>query len=475
MSRRPVETSSTTSGLPVSPGLGPTLESAAVGQRPRAMTRRGLVILALSIAIAIVTVPVARALVLLIGFITNLSFYGRLSSDLVSPAGHHLGGFVVLVPVVGAVIVGLMARYGSKAIRGHGIPEAMEQILTNESRIPIRMTFLKPLSAAIAIGTGGPFGAEGPIIATGGAMGSVLGQFVHVHPDERKTLLAAGAAAGMTAIFGTPLSAILLTIELLLFEFRPRSFLPVAAAVLTAIAFRPYFFGSEALFAMDALSQASPGALVIYGIEGALIGLLAILISQSIYLIENLFDRLPVHWMWWPALGGLVVGLVGLVAPHTMGVGYENIQKILSGEFTGVAVLVFCLLKFLSWSVALGSGTSGGTLAPIFTIGGGFGVLAGQGLRAIAPGVEIDLRLAALIGMAASFAGASRAFFASIAFALEITGQFNCLLPLLAGCTSAFLVSAMTMTNTIMTEKLVRRGHHVPSEYGPMRSEQSDH
>lgn len=467
MTRHPVEDASTTSGLPVSPGLGPTLDLAAVGRRGKTLTPRALLIVALCVAVALVTAPIARGLVLLIGLITNLAFFGRVATGMVSPAGSPFGPWVVAIPVAGAVVVGLMARYGSQAIRGHGIPEAMEQILTNESRIPMRMTFLKPLSAAIAIGTGGPFGAEGPIIATGGALGSLLGQLVHVTADERKTILAAGAAAGMTAIFGTPFSAILLAIELLLFEFRPRSFIPVSAAALTAIALRPLLFGATPLFAMAALAPAGPAALGAYGLEGLAMGLLAILMSRSIYRIEDAFDRLPVHWMWWPALGGLVVGLVGLVAPHTMGVGYENIGRILGGQFTGTAVLVFCLLKFVSWSIALGSGTSGGTLAPIFTIGGGLGVVVGQGLQAAMPAAGVDLRLAALIGMAATFAGASRALFASVAFALEITGQFNGLLPLLAGCTSAYLLSALTMTNTIMTEKLVRRGTAVPTEYGP--------
>lgn len=468
MRRRLIEDASTTAGLPVSASLGPVLGTAAIGRRQKALTRRSLVIVLLSIAIALVTVPVARALVLLIGLITNLAFYGRIAGGLVSPAGTQLGWGLVCIPVLGAVIVGIMARYGSSAIRGHGIPEAMEQILTNESRIPMRMTFLKPLSAAIAIGTGGPFGAEGPIIATGGAFGSLLGQLIHVSSDERKTLLAAGAAAGMTAIFGTPFSAILLAIELLVFEFRPRSFVPVTAAALSAMALRPALFGSEPLFHVSHLSPASLPALGAYVLEGAVMGVLAILISRSIYLIEDLFERLPLHWMWWPAIGGLVVGLVGLVAPHTMGVGYENIDRLLNGRFTGTAVVVFCLLKFVSWSIALGSGTSGGTLAPIFTIGGGLGVATGQVLQMVLPSAGVDLRMAALIGMAASFAGASRALFASVVFALEVTGQFNCLLPLLTGCTCAFLVSALTMTNTIMTEKLVRRGHHVPSEYGPV-------
>ena len=162
---------------------------------------------------------------------------------------------------------------------------------------------------------------------------------------------------------------------------------------------------------------------------------------------------------------GLVVGLLGVISPQTMGVGYENIERLLNGEFVGPALAVFSVLKFVSWSVALGSGTSGGTLVPIFTIGGGLGVLTGKALQAVFPHAGVDLRTAGLIGMAASFADASRALFTSVVFAMEITGQFDCLLPLMIGCSAAFVASALTMRTTIMTEKLVRRGHHVPSEY----------
>ena len=467
MSNHELKNASTTPGLPLSLGLGPVLEKADVEKHPRALDRRSLMVGSLCIGLAVAMTPIARALMGLIGLITNLVFYGRVSFDLVSPAGTGLGLFMVIAPVLGSIAVGLMARFGSKAIRGHGIPEAMEQILTNDSRIPVRMTFLKPLSAAIAIGTGGPFGAEGPIIATGGALGSLVGQLIHVTAHERKVLLAAGAAAGMTAIFGTPFSAVLLAIELLVFEFRPRSFIPVTLAALTAIMLRPFFFGAEPVFHIAGLAAATPPALISYGLEGVVIGLFAVLIAKSTYVIEDLFEHLPIHWMWWPAIGGLAVGLTGLVSPHTMGVGYDNIEHILSGQFVGTTLAVFCLLKFVSWSVALGSGTSGGTLAPIFTIGGGLGVLIAEGFKAVAPGMEIDIRMAALVGMAACFAGASRAFFASVLFALEITGQFSTLLPLLAGCCTAFMVSAFLMKTTIMTEKLARRGHHVPSDYEP--------
>lgn len=458
-----LEKASTTPGLPLSLGIGPLIEKADVEKHPRAIDARSLMICGLCMLLATAVTPVARLLMFLIGLITNLLFFGRISGDLVSPAGSKLGLLIVIVPVIGSVIVGLMARFGAKAIRGHGIPEAMEQILTNDSRIPVRMTFLKPLSAAVAIGTGGPFGAEGPIIATGGALGSLLGQLIHVSAHERKVLLAAGAAAGMTAIFGTPFSAILLAIELLVFEFRPRSFIPIALAAMTAIWLRPWFFGTSPVFAVPLLSASNQSSLVGYALEGLLLGVLAVGIARSTYWIEDLFEKLPIHWMWWPAIGGLIVGLIGIASPHTMGVGYDNIERILSGDFIGTTLLIFCVFKFLSWSVALGSGTSGGTLAPIFTIGGGLGVLIGQALNAA--GLAVDIRMAGLVGMAACFAGASRALFASILFALEITGQFSTLLPLIAGCVTSFLVSAFLMRTTIMTEKLARRGTHVPSDY----------
>lgn len=465
MNTRDIGRSSTTEGLPVSPGLGPTLEQAQISRHSKVLDYRTLLIVGLGVAVAILTTFIARGLVYLIGLMTNLAFYGRFSGALRSPADNALGYWVIVVPVIGSIIVGVMARYGSKAIRGHGIPEAMEQILTNESRIPVRMTFLKPISAALAIGTGGPFGAEGPIIATGGALGSLLGQLIHVTAAERKTLLAAGAAAGMTAIFGTPLSAILLAIELLLFEFRPRSFIPVAFAALTAMVLHPLLFGAAPLFHVPSLPSATKSALCAYAVEGCVLGGCAVLISKSIYWIEGLFEHLPLHWMWWPTVGGGVVGIVGFVSPHTLGIGYENIDRMLNGQFVGSTLMAFAILKFISWAVALGSGTSGGTLAPLFTIGGAIGILTGQGLNILVPTIGLDLRMAALVGMAACFTGASRAMFASILFAFEITQQFSSVLPLLAGCATAFTVSALIMKNTIMTEKLARRGHYVPSEY----------
>jgi H+/Cl- antiporter ClcA/CBS domain-containing protein len=455
----------TTDALPVAPSLETTLEAADLPVRSTLVDGRVVFISALALLLAAAAGAIAQLLTRLIGLVTNLAFYGRWSTAFVSPAGHHLGLGVVIVPVVGGVLVGLMARYGSRAIRGHGIPEAMEQVLTNESRIPARMTFLKPLSAALAIGTGGPFGAEGPIIATGGALGSLVGQWVHVSAQERKTLLAAGAAAGMAATFGSPVSAVLLAIELLLFEYRPRSLLPVALAAATATAVRAVFAGTAPVFPMPNLAQPHAGALAVYVLVGALVGVAAVWVTRAVYAVEDGFERLPIHWMWWPALGAVAVGAIGYLAPHTLGVGYDNIEHIVDGQLTGSALALLCGLKLVSWMIALGSGTSGGTLAPLFTVGGGLGALLGAGLALVAPSLGIDARVAGLVGMAAMFAGASRALLASVVFAFETTRQPLGLLPLLAGCTAAYLYSCLAMRHSIMTEKIARRGVHVAGEY----------
>lgn len=460
--------SATTEGLTVSPSFDSVLEAAQVPRETALIDRRVLRTCAFAIVLGLAGGVAAMLLMWLIGFITNLAFYGRLSFEPVSPAPavSHLGLWMITIPVAGALIVGLMARFGSKAIRGHGIPEAMEQVLTNRSRIPVRVTFLKPLSSAIAIGTGGPFGAEGPIIATGGALGSMIGQFTTTTPAERRTLLAAGAAAGMAATFGSPVAAVLLAIELLLFEYRPRSIIPVALAAAAATGMRLVFEGAEPAFGMPDVGPASPGALIFYAGLGAVMGLVAVAVVRAVYAIEEGFEKLPIHWMWWPALGAVAVGVVGYFAPDTLGVGYYNITAILSNDLPLKAVAFLCAMKFVSWSVALGSGTSGGTLAPLFTIGGGIGALLGAAATVMLPAAGIDPRVAALVGMATIFAGASRALLASAVFAFETTLQPMGLPPLLAGCAAAYLVSGLAMRNTIMTEKIARRGVRTPAEYG---------
>jgi len=453
-------------GIPVSPTLS-SYNPVHPSKNNVLLKKRLIKISALSVVVAIAICLIAKFLIWLIELVTNISFYGSVKSAYNGPAYNHLGLWVILVPTIGGVIVGLMALYGSKAIRGHGIPEAMEQILTNQSKIKPSITFLKPISSAFAIGTGGPFGAEGPIIATGGALGSTLGQLFKVTSNERKIILAAGATAGMAAIFGTPIAAVFLAIELLLFEFSPRSILPVALACITGAAGHHLLFGTGPVFPMPDVAIPSNGALAIYSAIGLVVGFLSMGITKIVYIIEDAFEKLPIHWMWWPAIGGLFVGVIGYFAPHTLGVGYDNITNILSGTVALIIVLRLFFFKFLSWAIALGSGTSGGTLAPLLTIGGACGALIGMAITHIFPESGINVPLAALMGMSAMFAGASRAYLTSIAFALEATGQFHALLPLLGACTASYIVSFFLMENTIMTEKIARRGVFTPDSYEP--------
>jgi H+/Cl- antiporter ClcA/CBS domain-containing protein len=452
-------------GIPVAPSLEPALAAVHAPSEYAAVDQRVIIISGIAIAVGAAGALIATLLTHLIGFITNLAYFGRLSSEFVAPSTARWGAWSVLVPIVGAVVVGLMARYGAAAIRGHGIPEVMERVLYNRSRISPRIMFLKPLSAAVAIGTGGPFGAEGPIIATGGAVGSLVGQLIHVTADERKTLLAAGAAAGMAATFGSPMSAVLLAVELLLFEYRPRSVIPVALASAVATGVRSLLVGSGPVFAVPTMLQPSLPALLAYVVLGGLVGVVAAFTTRFIYWIEDVYDELPIHWMWWPMLGAIVVGVIGLLDERTLGVGYANIDHIISGDLLGRALLMLVVLKFISWSIYLGSGTSGGTLAPLFTIGGGIGALLGNAAARFMPGLGVDAHVAALVGMASIFAGASHALLASVVFAFETTRQPMGLLPLLAGCSTAYLVALLLVRSSIMTEKLARRGTPVRTEY----------
>jgi H+/Cl- antiporter ClcA len=454
-------------GIPVSVSLDETMVQQDLATTTSVNKKRLLFISLLAVLIGVCTSFIAKLLVYLINLVTNLSFHHQFSFASSNPAPNDFGLWVIIIPAIGGVIVGLFALYGSKAIRGHGIPEAMEQILTNKSKIKPAITFLKPVSSAISIGTGGPFGAEGPIIATGGALGSTLGQLLRITHYERKVLLAAGATAGMSAIFGSPIAAIFLAIELLLFEFSPRSIIPVALACITGSAGHHLLFESGPVFPMPFVEVPGNEALAVYSGIGIIVGLLSAFITKIVYWIEDSFEKLPIHWMWWPAIGGLIVGLVGYFAPRTLGVGYYNITDLLSGKMVFQVVLSLCIFKFISWAIALGSGTSGGTLAPLFTIGGAIGILLGTAAIALFPGAGVVLPLSALIGMAATFAGASRALLTSIVFAIETTDQANALLPLLAACVASYLVSFFLMENTIMTEKIARRGVKTPHSYEP--------
>lgn len=455
-------------GIPVSISMGPVLENEGlVTETKKLNLRRLLYICTLAIANAMLVGVVAKFMVMLIELVTGFAFYGRVSTEGASPVGNHLGLWVILVPVIGGILVGFMARYGSKAIRGHGIPEAMEQVLTNDSKIPPIVTLLKPLSAAISIGTGGPFGAEGPIIAAGGAFGSLIGQILKITAYERKILLTAGATAGMAAIFGSPVAAIMLAIELLLFEFSPRSIIPVALACITGAAMHILFFGNHPMFAMPFVPAPDILQLIMYVLIGAVVGLASVGVTKIVYAVEDAFEKLPIHWMWWPAIGGVAVGVVGYFAPSTMGVGYSNITAVLSGNLAISTLLVFSILKFFSWSISLGSGTSGGTLAPLFTIGGAVGALIAIGINQLFPALGLSAAIAGLIGMAAMFSGASRAFLTAVIFSLETTQQPHLLLPLLGGCAAAYFISYVMMRGTIMTEKIARRGIKTPDSYMP--------
>lgn len=454
-------------GIPISVSLDATLRQAHLKPSAGTDKRRLLWITFLAVVSAVIIGFLAEGMILLIDLITNLSFHGTFTFGYIPPGDNQLGWWVALVPALGGVVVGLMALYGSKAIRGHGIPEAMEMILTNESKIKPAITYLKPISSAISIGTGGPFGAEGPIISTGGALGSMVGQLLRITPNERKVLLAAGATAGMAAIFGSPIAAIFLAIELLLFEFAPRSLLPVTMGCITGAAMHHLMFGGDPMFAMPPIDLPGNHALFIYSIIGLLIGVLSLLITKAVYWIEDGFEKLPIHWMWWPAIGGLAVGIIGYFAPRTLGVGYENITELLSGTATMQLILSLALLKLLSWGIALGSGTSGGTLAPMMTIGGAIGCLLGMAAIQLFPSVGVVLPLAVLVGMASMFAGASRAFLTSVVFAVETTGRIEALLPLLSACAASYLISYFFLANTIMTEKIARRGVRAPDSYEP--------
>jgi H+/Cl- antiporter ClcA/CBS domain-containing protein len=401
----------------------------------------------------------AWALLRLINLATNIAYYGRFSTAAVSIIGNTMGWTTALIPVAGCLILGLMARYGSEKIRGHGIPEAMEAILIGRSRIQPKVAILKPLSSAISIGTGGPFGAEGPIIMTGGALGSLFAQLFHLSNAERKTLLVAGAAAGMSATFGTPIAAMLLAVELLLFEWKPRSFVPVAIASAVAAAWRPWLLDAGVLFPMASSPALPPIGLLLAAGLGIVAGLSSGVLTAMVYKSEDLFQRLPIHWMWWPMLGGLVVGLGGLIEPRALGVGYDNIATLLAGGMTGVAAIRLLAVKATIWSVALGSGTSGGVLAPLLIMGGALGALFGFIVPVGDPG------LWALIGMAAMMGGTMRSPLTSIVFAIELTHNLGAALPLAIGCSLAHGTTVLLLKRSILTEKVARKGHHVMREY----------
>jgi H+/Cl- antiporter ClcA/CBS domain-containing protein len=423
-------------------------------------TARVIPISLLAIGIGFLSTLVAWALLRLIGFFTNVFYYGRASTALVSPADNHLGWFAVLVPVAGGLIIGFMAYYGSERIRGHGIPEALESILINGSKVQPRLAILKPLSSAISIGSGGPFGAEGPIIMTGGAIGSVIAQLFHLTAAERKTLLVAGAAAGMSATFATPVAAVLLAVELLLFEWKPRSAIPVALASATAGAARRYILGLGPLFPVPQHAIfIGPRGLAGCVIAGLMAGCLSSLLTLGVYAAEDSFLKLPIHWKWWPAIGGLAVGLGGMIFPQALGVGYDTIRALLQGDVPRTVIAGVLLVKSAIWVISLGSGTSGGVLAPLLMMGAALGGVEAAFLPSAGVGFW------PLVSMGAILAGTMRAPFTAILFALELTHDINVLLPLLVAGMLAHATTVLLLKRSILTEKVARRGFHLTREY----------
>jgi chloride channel protein, CIC family len=424
-------------------------------------TWRVLPISGLALIIGVVSAYVAVVLLKLINFFTNVFFFHRLSSAQAFPGNAHIGLWVVFVPVIGGLIVGLIARFGSDKIRGHGIPEAIEAILLRGAKVEPRLAVLKPVSTAISIGSGGPFGAEGPIIMTGGAFGSLIAQFFHLTSAERKTLLVAGAAAGMSATFAAPFASIMLAIELLLFEWKPRSFIPVALASITAAAARVHLLGAGPIFPAPTHDVVwAPTILLGCLLAGVMSGCLSALLTQLVYAVEDGFAHLKrIHWMWWPALGGAVIGIGGLLYPRALGVGYDVIQQLLQGNATVQVILGVLLVKCVIWSVSLGSGTSGGVLAPLLMMGGALGAVDALFLPHQGPGFW------PLISMGAMLAGTMRSPLTGVIFAFELTGDYHSILPLLIACVTAHSFTVLTMARSILTEKISRRGHHLSREY----------
>ncbi|WP_261321057.1 chloride channel protein [Rhizobium leguminosarum] len=401
----------------------------------------------------------AWALVSLISLVTNLVWFGHWSIVPSSLAGAPRSVWMVAAPVIGGLVIGLMARFGSEKIRGHGIPEAIEAILIGGSRMSPKVALLKPLSSAISIGTGGPFGAEGPIIMTGGAIGSLFAQFFDMSSAERKTLLVAGAAAGMTAIFGSPIAAVMLAVELLLFEWKPRSFIPVAVAASVSVCWRPFIFTEGPLFPTDFHVHLEWWGILLCVVMGVISGLQSGLLTTLLYRIEDAFEKLPFHWMWWPAIGGLIVGLGGLIEPRALGVGYDIISDLLNSHMVARAIIAVLVVKAGIWLVALSSGTSGGVLAPLLILGGALGWLVGLAF----PG---EPGFWALLGMAAMMGGTMRAPLTGAFFAFEITGDSSVMVPLLVATVSAYAVTVLLLRRSILTEKVARRGQHITREYG---------
>jgi H+/Cl- antiporter ClcA len=431
----------------------------------RTPPRRLFLLTAIAAVLGLAGGCAAWVLIQLIELLTNVFLFHELSFGGRSLADYEPGWSLYLVAVGGALLISLLAKW-APLIRGHGIPEAMEAVLTRQSRIAPRTAIAKPLSAAIAIGTGAPFGAEGPIIVTGGSIGSLLGQVIPVSPSERKILLAAGAAAGMSATFGAPLAAVVLAIELLLFEFSIRALVPLVVATAVAGGMHQALFGDGPLFHIPAHDFAGLDVLPAFVLLGVSCGLLAILVSRGLFFVEDLYRRLPVGPFWHPAIGAVGFATVGLFVPRALGVGYDAIGDVLNERLAVGTVAALAVGKLIAWWLALGSGTSGGTLAPILLISASFGTVVGSGLNDVLPGPEIALGAFAVVAMAATFGAATQATFTAIVFVFELTRDYDVILPLMLATVLADLVYSAVNSDSLMTEKLRRRGLNIGRHYG---------
>jgi H+/Cl- antiporter ClcA/CBS domain-containing protein len=417
---------------------------------------------ALAAGLGATSAVAAWVLLELIALFTNLFYFHRWSFVDHDPwqAGRHW--WIVLMPVAGGLVIGVIARYLSPKVRGHGMPEAVETIVFGKGRVQPRVAVLKPLATAISIGSGGPFGAEGPVIITGGAIGSVLGQLLPMTDSERTVLMVAGASAGMAATFNCPMSAVLLAVEILLFEWKPRSLVPVAIACVTAGAVRRLLLGPGSIFHMAQSSDpiyhsAMLGALAL----GVVAAFVAAGLSKAIHSVEAMFERLPIHWMWWPAIGGLGVGLGGLVFPRALGVGYSVIQQLIDGDAYWQLLVGVLVVKSAIWVFSLGSNTAGGILAPLLMIGGALGAALGHFMPyGMPPGAW------ALIGMTSVLSAAIGAPLTAAMLALELTHNGGLMLPVLLSCVAAYAVSVLVQPRSMLTENMSRRGLHLSREFG---------
>ncbi len=435
-------------------------EPATAGLRDYSADARILYVSALAAVLGAVSALAAWALLEMIALATNLFYFHRWSVKEVDPwqAGRHW--WLVLMPVLGGLIVGLVARYLSPRVRGHGMPEAVETIVFGGGRVQPRVAVLKPVATAISIGSGGPFGAEGPVIITGGAIGSVLGQFLNMTDSERTVLMVAGASAGMAATFNCPMAAVLLAVEILLFEWKPRSLVPVTMACVMAGAVRRLLLGPQPLFQMAPTGapiyhSAMLGALLV----GCVAAFAAAGLSRAIHFSESMFEKLPFHWMWWPAIGGLGIGLGGLIFPQALGVGYSVIQQMISGDGAWKLLAGILVIKSLIWVFSLGSNTAGGILAPLLMLGGALGAAFGHVLPQMTTGAWV------LVGMTSVLTGAIGCPLTSTMLSIELTHNGGLVLPVLLACGASYAVSVLVQPRSLLTENLSRKGLHLSREF----------